>query len=64
MTYFTCNISRLLSKDDRKTTTGITMPLKCRGRVNWEMSNDTFVELYHLPKTCEANAKEIPIPLI
>ena len=58
------DISRLLSKDDRKATTGNTMPLKCRGRVNWEMSNDTFVELYHLPKTCEANAKEIPIPLI
>ena len=58
------DISRLLSKDHGKATTGNTMPLKCRGRVNWEMSNDTFVELYHLPKTCEANAKEIPIPLI
>lgn len=29
-----------------------TTPLTCRGRVNWEIQNDTFVELYHLPKTC------------
>lgn len=28
------------------------MPLKCRGRVHWEMTNDTFIEIYHLPKTC------------
>ena len=43
--------------------------LKCRGRVNWEMANDTFIELYHLPKTCvfvddrEENEVEM-IPLI
>jgi hypothetical protein len=26
--------------------------LTCRGRVNWQMNNDTFIEVYHLPKTC------------
>ena len=30
-----------------------TQPLTCRGRVEWTMANDTLVEHYHLPKTCE-----------
>ncbi|KAL7539066.1 hypothetical protein ACHAXR_013271 [Thalassiosira sp. AJA248-18] len=29
-----------------------TKSLSCRGRVDWEMKNDTFIEYYHLPKTC------------
>jgi hypothetical protein len=29
-----------------------TKPLTCRGRVLWNMDNDTLVEVYHLPKTC------------
>ena len=29
-----------------------TKPLTCRGRVNWNIENDTLIELYHLPKTC------------
>jgi hypothetical protein len=27
-------------------------PLTCRGRIIWNMANDTMVEYYHLPKTC------------
>jgi hypothetical protein len=27
--------------------------LKCRGRVDWDMKNDSLIELYHLPKTCD-----------
>jgi hypothetical protein len=27
-------------------------PLTCRGRVTWNMANDTLVEYYHIPKTC------------
>jgi len=41
--------------------------LNCRGRVKWHMKNDSKVELYHLPKTCEtpSKSKHIPnIPLI
>lgn len=38
--------------------------LKCRGRVNWEMKNDTFIELYHLPKTCEFMEDVDMIPLM
>ena len=41
--------------------------LNCRGRVKWHMKNDSKVELYHLPKTCETpyKSKHIPnIPLI
>ena len=30
-----------------------TKSLTCRGRVDWIMKNDTLVEYYHLPKTCE-----------
>ena len=44
-----------------------TKPLTCRGRVNWEMKNDTFLEYYHLPKTCEVSSEERrnnTIPLI
>ena len=29
-----------------------TKPLTCRGRVHWNMDNDSLVEVYHLPKTC------------
>mmetsp|Transcript_1721 Transcript_1721/g.3795 ORF Transcript_1721/g.3795 Transcript_1721/m.3795 type:complete len:403 (+) Transcript_1721:197-1405(+) len=37
-------------------------PLTCRGRVNWEMRNDTMVEFYHLPKTCgDSNASVAPL---
>ena len=40
-------------------------PLKCRGRVNWEISNDTFIEVYHLPKTCTQKKEgHVDIPLI
>jgi len=36
--------------------------LNCRGRVKWHMKNDSMVELYHLPKTCEiSKSKHIPI---
>lgn len=58
------DISRLISKGNRKINTSKNMPLKCRGRVNWEIFNDSFVELYHLPKTCESNTEVGPIPLI
>ncbi|KAL3808860.1 hypothetical protein ACHAXA_004147 [Cyclostephanos tholiformis] len=27
-------------------------PLTCRGRVNWNVENDTMEEYYHIPKTC------------
>ena len=38
--------------------------VNCRGRVKWHVKNDSMVELYHLPKTCEVS-KHIPnIPLI
>mmetsp|Transcript_46785 Transcript_46785/g.98270 ORF Transcript_46785/g.98270 Transcript_46785/m.98270 type:complete len:561 (-) Transcript_46785:397-2079(-) len=29
-----------------------TKSLTCRGRVNWEIKNDTQIEYYRLPKTC------------
>ena len=41
--------------------------INCRGRVKWYTKNDSKVELYHLPKTCEtpSKSKHIPnIPLI
>jgi len=30
-----------------------TTSLTCRGRVSWERRNDTLVEYYHVPRTCE-----------
>ena len=37
-------------------------PLTCRGRVSWEMENDTMVEFYHLPKTCgDPNGSVVPL---
>jgi hypothetical protein len=27
-------------------------PLTCRGRIIWNMANDTMIEYYHIPKTC------------
>ena len=40
----------------------LNTPLSCRGRVNWEMRNDTMVEFYHLPKTCgDSNASVVPL---
>lgn len=35
-----------------------TQSLTCRGRVNWHMKNDTLVEYYHLPKTCNAKKEK------
>lgn len=59
----TKEIVRLLSADSSRRQ----YPLKCRGRVNWEMKNDTFIEVYHLPKTCarHTGARDVQIvPLI
>ncbi|KAL3789548.1 hypothetical protein HJC23_001356 [Cyclotella cryptica] len=38
--------------------------LKCRGRVNWDMKHDAFIELYHLPKTCDFMEGTEMIPLM
>lgn len=32
--------------------------LTCRGRVDWDITNDTLNEYYHLPKTCQVLASK------
>mmetsp|Transcript_17721 Transcript_17721/g.32181 ORF Transcript_17721/g.32181 Transcript_17721/m.32181 type:complete len:574 (+) Transcript_17721:103-1824(+) len=34
-----------------------TKSLTCRGRVNWERKNDTLIEYYRIPKTCEVSSE-------
>ena len=53
------NNSRVIRVDNRSTRQAIrwhdkkyNKPLTCRGRVTWNMTNDTMVEYYHVPKTC------------
>jgi len=56
------DINKKYQSDWRRTYKPNT--INCRGRVKWHVKNDSMVELYHLPKTCEVS-KHIPlIPLI
>jgi len=54
------NNGRVIGVDNRSSTRQAirwhdkkyNKPLTCRGRVTWNMANDTMVEYYHIPKTC------------
>ena len=55
----------LLNESAEQHVKHINKSLTCRGRVNWEMSNDTFIEIYHLPKTCTQKKNgAVNVPLI
>lgn len=46
------DIRNILTRQSTSNGRGYKLSLTCRGRVNWEITNDMFIELYHLPKTC------------
>lgn len=48
-THNTTNVETLQSKWRERYSTALT----CRGRVDWEITQDSLHEHYHLPKTCK-----------